>query len=144
LLIYLFIRFKIYFSFIHAHNLDFNWWTAAKKNDSSQKYFLIKELKTWLEAQSYCRDKHTDLISGTNGEVNKGLHLMTANSRYIFIGLFRDTWRWSDGNINSGQCAMTVFDDGGRWRNENCDKKKHFICYGGEINVEPRCHQRVT
>ncbi|XP_027894821.1 C-type mannose receptor 2-like [Xiphophorus couchianus] len=71
------------------------------ENDSSQKYFLIKELKTWLEAQSYCRDKHTDLISGTNGEVNKGLHLMTANSRYIFIGLFRDTWRWSDGNSSS-------------------------------------------
>ncbi|XP_032438331.1 C-type mannose receptor 2-like [Xiphophorus hellerii] len=119
------------------------------ENNSSQKYHLIHEAKNWTEAQSYCREKHTDLISGMkqlqDGEVNKGLNLMTANSKYIFIGLFSDTWRWSDGNsssfrhwnlqfnnqkINSGQCAMTVFDDGGRWKNENCDKKKPFICYG--------------
>ncbi|XP_008433433.1 snaclec purpureotin subunit beta-like [Poecilia reticulata] len=69
---------------------------------------------------------------------------MTANSRYIFIGLFSDTWMWSDGNsfsfrhwnlkfdnqrIKSGQCAVTVFDDGGRWKNKNCDERKPFICY---------------
>ncbi|XP_007540394.1 macrophage mannose receptor 1-like [Poecilia formosa] len=118
------------------------------ENNSLQKYHLIYESKNWTEAQSYCREKHTDLISGLkqlqDGEVNKGLNLMTANSRYIFIGLFSDTWMWSDGNssslrywnlkfdnqrINSGQCAMTVFDDGGRWKNENCNKKKPFICY---------------
>ncbi|XP_014827212.1 PREDICTED: secretory phospholipase A2 receptor-like [Poecilia mexicana] len=55
---------------------------------------------------------------------------------------------WSDGNsssfrhwnlkfdnqrINSGQCAMTVFDDGGRWRNENCDERKPFICYDDKV-----------
>ncbi|XP_014827206.1 PREDICTED: macrophage mannose receptor 1-like [Poecilia mexicana] len=122
------------------------------ENDSSQKYHLIYESKNWTEAQSYCREKHTDLISGKkqlqDGEVNKGLNLTTANSRYIFIGLFSDTWMWSDGNsfsfrhwnlkfdnqrINSGQCAMTVFDDGGRWKNENCDKKKPFICYDDKV-----------
>uniref|UniRef100_A0A3B5PUB2 C-type lectin domain-containing protein n=1 Tax=Xiphophorus maculatus TaxID=8083 RepID=A0A3B5PUB2_XIPMA len=61
--------------------------------------------KNWTGAQSYCRANHTDLISGMkqlqDGEVNKGLNLMTANSRYIFIGLFSDTWRWSDGNSSS-------------------------------------------
>ncbi|XP_054914596.1 C-type mannose receptor 2-like [Poeciliopsis prolifica] len=121
------------------------------ENNSSQKYHLIYESMNWTEAQSYCREKHTDLISGLkqlkDGEVNKGLNLMTANSEYIFIGLFSDTWRWSDGNsssfrhwnlqfnnqrINSGQCAMTVFDDGGRWRNENCTERKPFICYSDD------------
>ncbi|KAI4789051.1 hypothetical protein KUCAC02_035473 [Chaenocephalus aceratus] len=29
-----------------------------------QKYFVIDELKNWLQAQSYCRTHHTDLISG--------------------------------------------------------------------------------
>ncbi|XP_014833937.1 PREDICTED: C-type mannose receptor 2-like [Poecilia mexicana] len=118
------------------------------ENNSSQKYHLIYESKNWTEAQSYCRENHTDLISGLeqlqDEEVNKGLNLTTANSRYIFTGLFSDTWRWSDGSnfsfrhwnlkfdnqiINSGQCAMTVFDDGGRWRNESCDERKPFICY---------------
>ncbi|XP_014882828.1 C-type mannose receptor 2-like [Poecilia latipinna] len=101
-----------------------------------------------MEAQSYCRQNHTDLISGKkqlqDGEVNNGLNLATANSKYIFIGLFSDTWMWSDGSnfsfrhwnlkfdyqiINSDQCAMTMFDDGGRWKNENCDERKPFICY---------------
>ncbi|XP_016520444.1 C-type mannose receptor 2-like [Poecilia formosa] len=122
------------------------------ENNSSQKYHLIYESKNWTEAQSYCREKHTDLISGKkelqDGEVNKGLKLTTANSNYIFIGLFSDTWMWSDGNnfsfrhwnlkfnnqkINSGQCAMTVFDDGGRWKNENCDERKPFICYDNNV-----------
>ncbi|XP_043952848.1 C-type mannose receptor 2-like [Gambusia affinis] len=122
------------------------------ENDSSQKYHLINEAKNWTEAQSYCREKHTDLISGwkqlQDEEVKNKLHLMTANSENIFIGLFRDTWRWSDGSvssfrhwnlqfnnqiINSGQCAMTVFDDGGRWRKENCDMKKPFICYEDKV-----------
>uniref|UniRef100_A0A3P9NM54 C-type lectin domain-containing protein n=1 Tax=Poecilia reticulata TaxID=8081 RepID=A0A3P9NM54_POERE len=120
------------------------------ENSSSQKYHLIYEAKTWTEAQSYCREKHTDLISGKkplqDGEVNKWFNLTTANSKYIFIGLFSDTWMWSDGNsfsfrhwnlqfdnqrINSGQCAMTVFDDGGRWKNKNCAERKPFICYDG-------------
>uniref|UniRef100_A0A3P9NMD4 C-type lectin domain-containing protein n=1 Tax=Poecilia reticulata TaxID=8081 RepID=A0A3P9NMD4_POERE len=107
------------------------------------KYHLIYDSKNWTEAQSYCREKHTDLI-----KVNKMLNLMTANSRYIFIGLFSDTWRWSDGNsssfrnwnlkfdnqiINSGQCAVTVFDDGGRWKNKNCDERKPFICYDDNV-----------
>ncbi|XP_054914601.1 C-type mannose receptor 2-like [Poeciliopsis prolifica] len=118
------------------------------ENNSSQKYHLFSESMNWTEAQSYCREKHTDLISGLkqlkDGEEINGLNVMTANSDYIFIGLFRDTWRWSDGSnfsfrhwnlqfnnqkLNSGQCAMTVFDDGGRWRNENCTERKPFICY---------------
>ncbi|MEQ2244208.1 hypothetical protein ILYODFUR_014745, partial [Ilyodon furcidens] len=31
-------------------------------------------------------------------------------------------------NLN-GQCARTVFDDEGRWKNENCALRKPFICY---------------
>ncbi|XP_054914594.1 C-type mannose receptor 2-like [Poeciliopsis prolifica] len=117
------------------------------ENNSSQKYHLIYESMNWTEAQSYCREKHTDLISGLkqlkDGEVNKGLKFTAVNSMYIFTGLFSDTWRWSDGSNfsfrhwnlqfnnqrkNSGQCAMTVFDNGGRWRNENCTERKPFIC----------------
>ncbi|XP_054914693.1 C-type mannose receptor 2-like isoform X3 [Poeciliopsis prolifica] len=134
------------------------------ETNTTHKYHLIEERKTWLEAQSYCREKHTDLISGTkqlqaalnmtfyNMSLDKYLHTYNSlkkikNFRPIYIGLFRDTWRWSDGSsfsfrhwnlqfnneiINSGQCAMTVFDDGGRWRNENCTERKPFICYSDD------------
>uniref|UniRef100_A0A3B3YWA5 C-type lectin domain-containing protein n=1 Tax=Poecilia mexicana TaxID=48701 RepID=A0A3B3YWA5_9TELE len=113
------------------------------------KYHLIKEKKTWQKAQSYCREKHTDLISGLkqlqDEEVKK---LMNTSDSKSYFGLFRDTWRWSDGsnssfrhwnkNFNnpesiSGQCATTVFDNGGRWKNVSCDERKPFICYDDNV-----------
>ncbi|XP_023202429.1 C-type mannose receptor 2-like [Xiphophorus maculatus] len=122
------------------------------ETNKTHKYHLIKDMKTWQEAQSYCREKHTDLISGTkqlqDEEVKK---LMNFEFKQLYIGLFRDTWRWSDGNSssfrhwnlqfnypqsNSGQCVMTVFNDGGRWRNENCAERKPFICYDEVILIK--------
>uniref|UniRef100_A0A3B5LFW6 C-type lectin domain-containing protein n=1 Tax=Xiphophorus couchianus TaxID=32473 RepID=A0A3B5LFW6_9TELE len=114
------------------------------------EYFLCyDDMKTWLEAQSYCREKHTDLISGTkqlqDEEVKK---LVDSEFKHLYIGLFRDTWRWSDGSSfsfrhwnndfnypqsNSGQCAMTVFNDGGRWKNVSCAERKPFICYHDKV-----------
>ncbi|XP_027893787.1 macrophage mannose receptor 1-like [Xiphophorus couchianus] len=119
--------------------------------NSSKKYHLIQERKTWAEAQSYCREKHTDLISGTKQLQDEEVKKETSSvgdDTYILIGLFREKWRWSDGSSFSfrnwtklfdyqaeyrGQCAMTVFDNGGRWRNENCDGRKPFICYDDEV-----------
>uniref|UniRef100_A0A3B3V4Y0 C-type lectin domain-containing protein n=1 Tax=Poecilia latipinna TaxID=48699 RepID=A0A3B3V4Y0_9TELE len=109
---------------------------------------LLKKRKTWQEAQSYCREKHTDLISGTK-QLQDAENMMNISGyiKYrrepIYIGLFSDTWRWSDGSTisfepwyrqfyyqpNSGQCAVTVFYYGGIWRNENCAERKPFICY---------------
>ncbi|XP_054914564.1 C-type mannose receptor 2-like [Poeciliopsis prolifica] len=119
------------------------------ETNTTHKYHLIREEKSWLEAQSYCREKHTDLISGTKQLQDEELkEVMKTTWSKSFIGLFRDTWRWSDGSsfsfrhwnlqfynqiINSGQCALTVFDDGGRWRNEKCDEKKPFICYDDKL-----------
>uniref|UniRef100_A0A3P9NPA3 C-type lectin domain-containing protein n=1 Tax=Poecilia reticulata TaxID=8081 RepID=A0A3P9NPA3_POERE len=109
--------------------------------------YILHCKKTWQKAQSYCREKHTDLISGTKQLLDKEVKMMMNSDYQPYIGMFRDTWRWSDGNSfsfrhwnddfisqqpNSDQCAMTVFDDGGRWKNENCDKRKPFICYDGE------------
>ncbi|XP_031697694.1 C-type lectin lectoxin-Phi1-like [Anarrhichthys ocellatus] len=65
--------------------------------NNQNKYHLINESKTWLEAQSYCRERHTDLISGPtqlNDEEFKKIELY----KFVWIGLFRDTWRWSNGS----------------------------------------------
>uniref|UniRef100_A0A3B3WKV8 C-type lectin domain-containing protein n=1 Tax=Poecilia mexicana TaxID=48701 RepID=A0A3B3WKV8_9TELE len=132
--------------------ININVFDYFTETNTTHKYHLINQKKTWQEAQSYCREKHTDLISGTkqlqDEEVKK---LMNSTSDSSYIGLFRDTWRWSDGSsfsfrhwnkdfnnqiINSGQCAMTKFDDGGRWRNVNCTERKPFICYDGEFLVQ--------
>uniref|UniRef100_A0A3Q3AGF4 C-type lectin domain-containing protein n=1 Tax=Kryptolebias marmoratus TaxID=37003 RepID=A0A3Q3AGF4_KRYMA len=132
---------------------------SIEKN-TTQKFHLINDEMSWLKAQNYCRKHHTDLISGLNQLQDKQLQDKLQDKQqpseprsfkddpYIYIGLFRDTWRWSDGSsfsfrhwnlqfnndkYNSGQCAMTVFDDGGRWRNEDCTDRKPFICYDGDF-----------
>ncbi|XP_032438336.1 macrophage mannose receptor 1-like [Xiphophorus hellerii] len=119
------------------------------ETNNSHKYHLIKDMKTWQKAQSYCRENHTDLISGTkqrqDEEVKK---LMNSSDRSAYFGLFRDNWRWSDGssfsfrhwnndfNISESVsilCGLTVFNDGGRWKNDTCDKKKPCICYDDKM-----------
>uniref|UniRef100_A0A673CGR2 C-type lectin domain-containing protein n=1 Tax=Sphaeramia orbicularis TaxID=375764 RepID=A0A673CGR2_9TELE len=55
---------------------------------------------TWLEAQKYCREHHTDLISGQDQLDDLKNHTKLNGTRWM-IGLFRDTWRWSDGNGSS-------------------------------------------
>uniref|UniRef100_A0A8C6M244 C-type lectin domain-containing protein n=1 Tax=Nothobranchius furzeri TaxID=105023 RepID=A0A8C6M244_NOTFU len=116
-----------------------------------EQFFLINQPVRWLEAQRYCRESHTDLISGWNQLQDpqlKDLLSPEAAGTNIHIGMFRDTWKWSDGSrssfrlwnlqfnmdkYNSGQCAMAVFDDGGRWMSGDCDQPKPFICYGDNM-----------
>uniref|UniRef100_A0A3B3TZB0 C-type lectin domain-containing protein n=1 Tax=Poecilia latipinna TaxID=48699 RepID=A0A3B3TZB0_9TELE len=111
----------------------------------NQKYHLIEDKKTWQKAQIYCRENHTDMISGSKQlQDARSANVLNSvgNKTHVHFGLFRDAWKWSDGSSfsfrywhkgfnnqqpNSGQCAMFKFNDKGRWRNENCMAKKHFI-----------------
>ncbi|KAK2862937.1 hypothetical protein Q5P01_002470 [Channa striata] len=116
---------------------------------SNNKVYCIKEQKTWPEAQNYCRVNHTDLVSGLDQ-----LHVCDGCDQpgsYVWIGLFRDTWRWSDGssfsfryweslsdnNMVDGQskktCATTVLNRAGRWSFDNCSNEKPFICYDDKV-----------
>uniref|UniRef100_A0A7N6AIS1 C-type lectin domain-containing protein n=1 Tax=Anabas testudineus TaxID=64144 RepID=A0A7N6AIS1_ANATE len=54
-------------------------------------YHFIGENKTWDER--YCRVNHTDLVSGLDQLDDDSVK----NESDVWIGVFRDTWRWSDG-----------------------------------------------
>ncbi|XP_059208033.1 C-type mannose receptor 2-like [Centropristis striata] len=107
---------------------------------------LTDDRMIWTEAQSYCREHHTDLASVRNQAENQKVHeLIPAGVRYVWIGLFRDSWKWSDGSSSSfrrwlpGQpdnskgteaCAAADFRSSGRWVDLNCNSRRPFICYG--------------
>uniref|UniRef100_A0A3Q3AQY0 C-type lectin domain-containing protein n=1 Tax=Kryptolebias marmoratus TaxID=37003 RepID=A0A3Q3AQY0_KRYMA len=108
------------------------------------EYHYVGENKNWSEAQQYCREKYTDLATVSNmTDMKRILNKPAGNMNEAWIGLYDQTdgnrmWHWSlpgfnNDKYNSGQCAMTVFDDGGRWRNEDCTDRKPFICYDDKV-----------
>ncbi|XP_053332760.1 macrophage mannose receptor 1-like [Clarias gariepinus] len=117
------------------------------------RYHFVNENKTWSEAQTYCRQKYTDLASINNMEemmkLNNTLKMETVNQAWI--GLQRgDTgrWQWSladqtfyrDGDtyrnwksaepINKGgnEFCVEMYVDG-TWNDNMCDVSQYFVCY---------------
>ncbi|KAK9514704.1 hypothetical protein VZT92_025400 [Zoarces viviparus] len=107
----------------------------------SETFVLITNRMTWTEAQSYCREHHTDLASVRNMVDNQKILNLVPSSYYVWIGLFRDGWKWSDGSDSSfrnwktapqglsNTCAAADFSANGRWEDLNCDVTRAFICY---------------
>ncbi|KAG9331696.1 hypothetical protein JZ751_018400 [Albula glossodonta] len=115
-----------------------NWARGA-----AQRYILIKEKKTWREAQSYCREHHTDLASVRNQTENQEIQQTRINAKQT-----GESWKWSDQssssyhNWRSGEpnnfrrnegCAEVRFGHSGKWNDRRCDEKQNFICYGDNL-----------
>ncbi|XP_033987627.1 C-type lectin BpLec-like [Trematomus bernacchii] len=102
----------------------------------------------WTEAQSYCRKHHTDLASVRNLAENQQIvELLSGWQSTAWIGLYRDSWKWSDGSnsffkywadnepnlyIVLNVCVAADFDNFGKWEDLDCGVEKPFICYGRE------------
>ncbi|XP_056605101.1 macrophage mannose receptor 1-like [Triplophysa dalaica] len=66
-------------------------------NDSSKSYIIDTSNKTWREAQSFCKQYHTDLITVRNQTDNQLIHNIINNTETsVWIGLFRDSWECAD------------------------------------------------
>ncbi|XP_074500928.1 C-type lectin BML-2-like isoform X2 [Sebastes fasciatus] len=107
-------------------------------------FILINIPMTWTEAQSYCRDRYTDLASVRNMTDNQKVQELVPAGESVWIGLFRDSWKWSDGsnssfrywgagepNNDAGKepCVVADFSHSGQWEDWPCDVKRAFICY---------------
>ncbi|XP_028841859.1 macrophage mannose receptor 1-like [Denticeps clupeoides] len=103
-------------------------------------YVLVPLYKTWSEAQTYCRLIYTDLASVRNQVENQELQRLLPQIGQSWIGLYRDTWKWSDqsdsayrlwllgqpenklGNLN---CVATAL----YWSLFSCGVTLPFVCY---------------
>lgn len=115
------------------------------------QYHLITNYMNWTDAQSYCREKYTDLATVDDMEdLNR---LITSGSVYdwFWIGLKKGDslkWHWSLADrcfYREGETEFRNWDTGmpqngnrafmstaGLWNNTSCDDQHHFICYDGE------------
>uniref|UniRef100_A0A3P8TTA5 C-type lectin domain-containing protein n=1 Tax=Amphiprion percula TaxID=161767 RepID=A0A3P8TTA5_AMPPE len=59
-------------------------------------FVFVNESKTWTDAQSYCRQRYTDLASVRNQAENDQIRTLTQDQQ-CWIGLYRGQWKWSDG-----------------------------------------------
>lgn len=123
----------------------------------------MSEPKNWRDAQTFCKDKFTDLATvDTKEDMDKIVQLTQYGgfSGEVWIGLYMDTWRWSlnqssfygEGEMgyrdwhsgepqNSGgeECCVEIWDR--KWNDFPCRGVLHFVCYDGEFK---QCHQQHT
>ncbi|XP_072514074.1 C-type mannose receptor 2-like [Salminus brasiliensis] len=122
-----------------------------EKKTNTERYVFINETKTWTEAQSYCREHHTDLVKVRNQTENQQICSVATYSKSdcVWIGLFNDAWKWSDQSHSSfrywrsGQpnnlggienCTAVFVADQGQWHDDNCNKQLPFICHKSEFH----------
>ncbi|XP_014834660.1 PREDICTED: macrophage mannose receptor 1-like [Poecilia mexicana] len=122
-------------------------------------YHFVNQSLNWTEAQTYCRQTHTDLATILSSE-EKNRFMSTVSSAGhssdVWIGLFSEIdWKWSDGFTGSGAdyrhwrtlvyepsfhyavefCVM--FPYYAEWYDVSCSQNRQFVCYKGS-QAEPQ------
>ncbi|MGH0170934.1 UNVERIFIED_CONTAM: hypothetical protein FKN15_059312 [Acipenser sinensis] len=117
----------------------------TKTSNITQRYTLIEELKTWTEAQQYCRKHHTDLVSINNASENEEI-VKKAQGKPFWIGLFNEPWKWShqgdsytfhnwsygQPDNRGGDQNCVLMSKSGGWIDYDCNSQLPFFsCEGG-------------
>ncbi|XP_056318551.1 macrophage mannose receptor 1-like [Danio aesculapii] len=129
-------------------------WTFICFNMSSGLVFVNQSM-TWRNAQSYCRQNHIDLVSVGNQNESQQLEKFINDSQTfeheVWIGLFRDTWQWSDQSNSSFRywksgapkalddihCAAVEKSAQGQWSDYLCSVRWQlsFVCHEDKLIV---------
>uniref|UniRef100_A0A672P8B4 C-type lectin domain-containing protein n=1 Tax=Sinocyclocheilus grahami TaxID=75366 RepID=A0A672P8B4_SINGR len=115
-------------------------------------YYFVSELKTFAEAQLYCRATYTDLATIENTDDLDTLQTDQVTYTGAWIGLMYPLtiWRWSyneeslvfeswaDGQPNNyglGEECVAIFNNGA-WFDLYCTDSRYFVCYDGENHAQ--------
>ncbi|XP_073763931.1 C-type lectin domain family 10 member A-like isoform X2 [Danio rerio] len=89
--------------------------------ESTGKPVLVNNTQlTWRNAQRYCREHYIDLFTVRSEEENQLLHNMSEMYTCTWIGLFRDSWKWSDHSADPVSLRWATGQPDNALGNENC------------------------
>ncbi|XP_023271097.1 uncharacterized protein LOC111661679 [Seriola lalandi dorsalis] len=111
------------------------------EDDAAETKILVETPMKWAEAQHYCRQNHKDLVSVRNQAENQEVQSMVPAGKLAWIGLFGDSWKWSDGRSslirywgqgqldNLGEGPNCAYANSSTWSARSCNTKSMFLCY---------------
>lgn len=118
-----------------------------------KEYVLIAKPMQWDEAQSYCRENHTDLVTIQSlGDMQMLSRIAAAGGvkSMTWTGLRRSSvksWMWSSGDtpgladyanwasLPSASQSCGAMRDDGKWLGVVCKTELPFVCQTGECHI---------
>uniref|UniRef100_A0A4W6EWF7 C-type lectin domain-containing protein n=1 Tax=Lates calcarifer TaxID=8187 RepID=A0A4W6EWF7_LATCA len=113
----------------------------------STGYCVETTKNRWADARANCKKYNKELVSMRSQEEHKNIQLTLKQSGFkeAWIGLYRESWTWSDNssftfsNWNTGQpdyflqqyCVMLLHGLW-KWHDADCGSELPFICLKGE------------
>ncbi|XP_073726745.1 C-type mannose receptor 2-like [Misgurnus anguillicaudatus] len=119
-------------------------------NESSKGFIINDSSVSWRDAQIFCRQHHTDLISVRNQTENQQIQkiMNDKNISEVWIGLFSDSWEWSDESESgfrywnstqpdntrgSEDCTLVRVTVQGHWIDVVCSYALTFVCHEDDL-----------